>query len=126
MFGELNNAQWLWYFYNFLEDRKESFEHDRDMVEYQASFVEPEAVRKIREARDESVKVPDKEFIAGIEYFFGRKINLPDKPQSGTVSSTMDPRMAEGMSNSYKQAQVQAANPARAVDSRHWLNLDLE
>lgn len=96
------------------------------MVEYQASFVEPEAVRKIRESRDESVKVPDKEFTAGIEYFFGRKINLPDKPQSGTISSTIDPQKAAHMSDAYKRAQKEAANPARVVDSRHWLNLDLE
>ena len=96
------------------------------MVEYQASFVEPEAVRKIREARDESVKVPDKEFTAGIEYFFGRKISLPDKPQHGSISSTVDPKTAESLSNAYKQKQTQAANPTRAVDSRHWLNLDLE
>jgi len=124
MFKDINTVQWLWYYYNFMEDRKDAFEHDRDMVEYQASFIEPEAVRKIRESRDESVMVPDKEFAAGIEYFFGRKIDLPKERQKGTISSTVDAQTAARMSDMYKRTQKE--KPKKVLDSRHWMDLDLE
>ena len=126
MFKNINDAQMLWYFYHFLEDRKERFEHNRDMVEYNASFIEPEAVRKIREAREESVKVPDKEFTAGIEYMFGKKINLPNTPQKGTVSSVLDPQAAAKMSDAYKKGLLEDQNKKLPNEAKYWTNFNLE
>ena len=126
MFKDINDAQMLWYFYHFLEDRKEGFEHDRDMVEYQASFVEPEAVRKIREAREQSVKVPDKEFTAGIESMFGRKVNLPDAPQKGTISSVMDPQKAAQVSEAYKKGMLNTQKARLPNEAKYWTNFNLE
>ena len=74
MFEELNTAQWMWYFYNFYKDKDEEFEHSRDMVEYHASFIEPEAVRRIRDSRDRAVEIPDDKFMAGLEYLFGKPL----------------------------------------------------
>lgn len=127
MFDNINPAQWLWYYYNFLEDNKESFEHNRDMVEYHASFIEPEAVRKIRESRDESVMVPDEEFTAGIEHFFGRKINLPSEKRKGMQSHSIDPEVAARMSKTYQtRKETEEFKKSRTIDAKHWLNLDLE
>jgi hypothetical protein len=75
MFGELSTAQWLWYYYSCSKDREEKYEHNRDMVEYNASFVEPEAVRKIRDARENTVAISDDQFNAGLEQIFGKALD---------------------------------------------------
>ncbi|MDB2481588.1 hypothetical protein N9W84_00310 [bacterium] len=51
-FDNLNNAQILWYSEMFALDRKDNFELLRDFVEYNASFMNPESVSKIRNMRD--------------------------------------------------------------------------
>lgn len=43
--------QLLWYAEQIHLDEKEDFESKRDFIEYMASFWNPEAVRKIKEAR---------------------------------------------------------------------------
>jgi len=123
MFAEINTSQWMWYFYNYLEDKNERFTRNRDLVEYHASFIEPEAVQKIREARDNSVAVPDKEFTAGIEYFFGRKINLPEEKKTTTESVSIDPEVAIRKSNMYKKENKKVSH---VIDYSYWLNMDLE
>ncbi|HEC67141.1 MAG TPA: hypothetical protein ENI23_17830 [bacterium] len=124
MFNDINSTQWMWYFYHFMEDREEEFINGRDLIEYHASFIEPEAVRKIREAREESVEVPHEEFVAGIEYFFGRKIGIGKEKKKGIESFSIDPDIAIRKAGEYKKQQKQ--KPGKQLDSRHWLDIDLE
>lgn len=86
MFSDINNAQWMWYYNHMLEDSKEKFESRRDMVEYHASFIEPEAVQKIRKARENAVEVTHEDFTAGIEQTFGRKIGISREKRKGVES----------------------------------------
>ena len=52
-FKNINNAQILWYFEMLERDRQDKFEWWREFVEYNASFMNPESVKKLREARDD-------------------------------------------------------------------------
>lgn len=127
-FGEINTQQWLWYYYNLIEDRDDEFNQQRDFVEYHASFIEPDAVRKIREAREESVEVPHEEFVAGIEYFFGREIKLPKERRKGSETVSLDPKSAIKHADNYRQEQVSKNNmkALQTIDYRYWLDLNLE
>jgi hypothetical protein len=122
----INTAQWMWYFYNFMEDRKESFETRRDLVEYHASFIEPEAVRKIRESREESVEVPHEEFTAGIEYFFGRSIPITQDKKKNVESHSINPEDAVRMADMYKRTENMKKNIKKPKDYKYWFNMDLE
>ena len=128
MFSEINTAQWLWYYHNYLEDKDEQFITQRDFVEYHASFIEPESVRKIREAREESVEVPHEEFIGGIEYFFGRKIGITKERRKGSETRSIDPKTAIMNSDNYKRVQTteRKEQSQRVLDYKFWTNLDLE
>lgn len=93
MFSEISNAQWLWYFYNYVKDGEEKFEQNRDFIEYHASFIEPQAVKKIRESRANAVKVSNEDFIKGIKNIFGRDIDLKNdknKISSSDVNETLN------------------------------------
>lgn len=125
IFKDINTTQWMWYFYNYLEDKEESFVHNRDMVEYHASFIEPEAVRKIRESRDEAVEVPHDEFVAGIEHIFGRKIGISKDKRKSTESHSINPDAAAKMSDSYKKILENQKNQPKLIDYRYWLDKDL-
>lgn len=124
MFNGLKTAQWLWYYYNLIEDDEKAYTGQRDLVEYHASFIEPEAVRKIREAREESVEVPHDEFVAGIEYFFGKKINLSRNKRKGAEMHTV---VSPGVgARSYKQQKERAKKERKPIDYESWLNMSLE
>ncbi len=126
MFEELNTAQWLWYFHNFMKDREEEYIQRRDMVEYHASFIEPEAVRKIRETREKAVEVSDDQFAAGLEKFFGRSLTTKRK-KDGKLES-VDPSTA--ITNYEAIKAFGSAQPGvidvKGRDYKHWLNSDLE
>ena len=49
----MSAVQMLWYSHNIRQDEKEIIEIVRDMAEYMMSFVNPEAVNKIKASRDE-------------------------------------------------------------------------
>ena len=109
-------------------DKEEEFEDTRNIVEYHASFIEPEAVRKIREGRDNSVEVPHEEFVAGIEEMFGRKIDLStSKENRGKLESvSIDPKEAIRKAEEFKKKQKHSAPVNMPKDYRHWLNMELE
>lgn len=50
-FNNINSAQLYWYCEQIYLDEKEEFEAKRDLAEYQASFVNPDGVKKIKENR---------------------------------------------------------------------------
>lgn len=60
-------------------DEQKEFESKRDFIEYHASFVAPQAVKQIKDSRDNMVGISDDNFIDNIEGIFGRKVNLPNK-----------------------------------------------
>lgn len=120
MFSEINNAQWLWYYYNMLEDRKESFEGRRDLVEYHASFIEPEAVQKIRKSRDEAVELTHDDFITSIESVSGRKISLDKERRKGAESHTVT---HQGIGS---RVQQPAPKEYKTPNHQDWLNMELE
>ena len=120
MFKEITNAQWLWYYHNFLQDRQEQFEHNRDMVEYHASFIEPESVRKIRTSREQAVEITEDQFMLGIEKIFGRKMN----------SGTERPKDQKLMKADVKKALSEYKNAQKveevSTSYKDWLNINLE
>ena len=125
IFKGITTPQWLWYFYNFLEDRDESYKQRRNMVEYHASFIEPEAVRKIREAREKAIEIPDEEFSAGLKKFFGRELTAKRRPKGENKIEAVDPRQA--IANYNAQQAFKDVNIDKAGrDYKHWLNSDLE
>lgn len=130
MFEELNTAQWLWYYHSLLKDDEERFETNRDFVEYLASFIEPQAVQKVRSMRDKGkpIGVSDDNFTKGIEQIFGRKLDI-DKAKANNPSdtdtkqvSTSNVDIAEVIKNlSYLQ---KPKDPS--FNYRHWATVDLE
>ena len=53
-FDNISKEQMVWYNAMLLKDDEESFERQRDFVEYLASFWNSEAVQKIKKAREDS------------------------------------------------------------------------
>jgi len=103
-----------------MEDEKESFETERDLVEYNASFVEPEAVRKIREAREKAIIIPEEQFMSGIEKMFGRPLNIKERPQEQEMQKADLGQILDR----YSQKKDDSA---QAVSSyKDWLNINLE
>ena len=119
VFDETTNAQWLWYYHNFTQDREERFEFNRDMVEYHASFIEPEAVRKIRNAREQSVTISEDQFMSGLEQIFGRKMGNAERPKE----QKMQKADIKKILNEYKSAQKEEFQTTNYKD---WLNVNLE
>lgn len=124
MFNDMSPAQWMWYYYNSAEDENEKFELNRDLVEYHASFIEPEAVKKIREAREQKIELSNDQFNAGLERVFGRGIN-PSSQGSSDEVQTVD--VASAISN-YKNLVRSQKNAIdrKGLDYKHWLNSNLE
>lgn len=63
-----------WYQVQLNLDEEEEFELLRYMAEYNAMFTNPDGVRKVREARDTAVSVPDGQFEDTIKELFGREL----------------------------------------------------
>ena len=51
---KMNKHQWLWYYYNIVQDKKEEFKRQDDLVEYITSFINPELARTVREQRGDT------------------------------------------------------------------------
>lgn len=81
MFEQINTQQALWYQIQMSLDMKEQFEMLRDVAEYNAMFTNPEAVRKIQEARENTYETSDEEFDGLLEGMFGRTISKEDDGQ---------------------------------------------
>lgn len=107
-----------------MEDKEEQFVEKRDLVEYHASFIEPEAIRKVREARDSKVDVPHDEFVAGIEHLFGRKVDINRDKKQSIESTSVDPKVVAQKANSYNSAEQN--KPKEPLDYSYWLNMNLE
>ncbi len=122
IFKSVNQAQWLWYYHNFMKDREEAFENNRDMVEYHASFIEPEAVRKIREARDQAIEIPEEQFTSGIQRVFGRSLpGSVNKPKEKEIHKVDLGKVL----TEYKLLQ-NIHNKPNGFSYKDWLNIKME
>ena len=55
----MNDLQALWYSHNILLDDEEEYEKIINLIDYHASFINAEGVRKVREIRDGEVVSSD-------------------------------------------------------------------
>lgn len=74
IFEEINDAQYLWYQVQMSLDEKDSFELQREIAEHNAMFTNPEGVRKVRDARENTFETTDEEFNDILEDLFGNKL----------------------------------------------------
>lgn len=73
-FKNTNLAQFIWYQEQMNIDSKEEFETKRYFEEYNAMFVNSEGVRKVREARENTINVPNEYFEETIKELFGKEL----------------------------------------------------
>ena len=124
MFDELNMAQWLWYFHNFLKDQDEDFEYKRNFIEYHASFIEPEAVKKIRESREKSVSLSDNEFSDVLRNTFGR--GLTGEIKGAHESQIHNVNIGDILNNISNIKYRQRIKHDKTMNYRHWSDINLE
>lgn len=79
----INPAQMVWYALMFNKQKKERFDADLNMTEYLASFINYEAVRQTKEARENKKVVSDEDFEQIIRDQFGRDLS-PEAEEFGT------------------------------------------
>lgn len=79
VFQRINLAQWIWYGSQIAKDDEENFELFRDIAEHNAMFSNPKGVAEVRQAREQTFKMSNKDFDTLIENTFGHKINLNKK-----------------------------------------------
>jgi len=86
-FDKINQAQWLWYHYNFSKDITDELELSKGMLEYHAWFANPEMVNAVQGNYGDEDEQDDSDgaFERGVEGMFGRKIE-----QGHTVNSSME------------------------------------
>jgi hypothetical protein len=123
MFAQVNTAQWLWYFHNFMKDQEEDFTAERDMVEYHVSFTEPDIVKKVRKIREETVQVEDASFYKGVEKMFGRSIDPTGSSQS-IEGGIHDIDLNEVMRN-MQNTKYRESNNDPSLNYRHWSTFNL-
>lgn len=71
----------------FNKDREDKFDGDLNMTEYLASFINNEAVRQTREARDKQKVVSDEDFEQILRDRFGRDLT-PEALSQGIRAET--------------------------------------
>ena len=121
MFDDINSAQWLWYMYNVSKDQEEKYIFKRDFTEYLASFIEPEAVQKIRLSREKAVAINDENFSRSIKDMFGRE--LPGAEALEKDDKTHSVNIAELMKNINDAKQEKSDS---AFNYQHWTQFELE
>jgi hypothetical protein len=116
MFDRISSPQWLWYYFNYAKDQEDEFERSRDFVEYQASFIEPQAVQKIRDARNNTSvegRYEDSQFDDNVKKMFGREVR-PN--QSGAVEGDL----AAALNNQRRPSDMDS----RILKSDYWKTLE--
>lgn len=125
MFSTLNTAQWMWYYNQYMEDQESSFISNRNFVEYNASFTNPEAVSKIKEAREKAVTVPDSMFNAGLKTFFGREIGNVDVENRDKNHVDVNPSAAIERYNKIVKSNEEVSTDT-VLNYKYWLDSKLE
>lgn len=78
IFENVNESQYLWYQIQISLDKEDNFELSREIAEHNAMFTNPEGVKKIREARENTYELTDDQFDSVLEDVFGRKLGKDD------------------------------------------------
>ena len=80
--------QLLWYTAQIEVDEKESFELNRNLIEYLASFINPENVQKIKDSRDSTVVTEDMDSVLGM--LEDGEFNMKDEETAGQSGPSTD------------------------------------
>lgn len=78
----INDAQLAWYQLQGILDDQDRFELLRDVAEHNAMFSNPDGVKQVREARENSYEISEKDFDTLLTEAFGRplpKVSEDDK-----------------------------------------------
>lgn len=131
-FNNTNSVQWMWYYYNYMKDHDDLYTRQRSMLEYHASFTEPERVSKVIENRGKDTNAEvigttdDAEFNDSIKEIFGRDAGLAPAPKNvegaGEVHHIRD--AVENMV-AYEERKAALANMP-AYNYLHWVDFNLE
>jgi hypothetical protein len=79
----INPAQMVWYAFMLNKQKEDTFDAKLNMTEYLASFINYEAVRQTKEARENTTIVSDEDFDQIIRDQFGRDL-APNAIEHGT------------------------------------------
>lgn len=90
----INPAQTIWYAHMFNQDRENKFQAKLDITEYLASFINHEAVRQTKEARENKKMVTDDDFDQILRNQFGRDLS-PDALATATRAETQEEKIVE-------------------------------
>jgi len=127
-FSHINSSQWMWYYYNYLEDKHSEFTNERDLVEYQVSFFEPKIIKELLEERKEreSKETEEKDFGKQVENTFGRGIGLGD-----TLKIKSNMNNIDDVAGMLQTADIITSTQRKSKDPtlynfRHWLEFNLE
>ena len=129
-FKNTNLVQWMWYHYNDTKDQEEQYIKNRNLVEYHASFIEPEMVGKIIEQRNKNEDnvigtTDDKAFGDSVGRMFGRDISLElNKDQSERELHQVDNMLQ--LIEDYEREQSALKSNNLPYNYDHWSELDLE
>jgi hypothetical protein len=133
-FKTTNNAQWLWYFYNSIEDKKESFLNSRSLLEYHVGFLEPALVNKIRNERDNAQNTKEgvigttneAAFAASVGSMFGSDLNIPfkDKKELSEEEVHHFTDVADRIKE-YEEKQAELKTNTVPYNYKHWTEFDL-
>jgi len=123
-------VQWLWYYYNDLKDQEEDHVRSRNLVEYHASFIEPDIVNKIIEQRESGGEgvigtTDDEAFRKSVGEIFGRDVKLPSSEEHSDgeiheVSGLLDRVKA------YDEEQAALKKETLPFNFKHWSEFNLE
>lgn len=126
IFKSLNTAQWLWYFYNYIEDKQEEYKLHRNMAEYNAAFSNPKAVKEAITKREEDEvnrqNQSREKFDKSVEKMFGREMNSTsaEKPEEVVKNLDFFSKLTKDM-----QTQSHLQND-KGKNYKHWSDLKLE
>jgi hypothetical protein len=129
-FDNTNIVQWMWYFYNDLKDQEDEYVRSRNLLEYHASFTEPEMVGKIIEQRESNRDnvigtTDEKAFSESVGRIFGRDLKLnPAKDQPDGELHHVDD-MLERI-DAYEKEQAALKNSNLPYNYNYWSEFDLE
>ena len=73
----------------YQQDAIEKYELLRDIAEHNAAFQNSEGVKQVRDARENSIVIPDDAFREQVKEMFGRDIDFETGEEQGEVLETV-------------------------------------
>jgi len=128
-FSHTNTVQWMWYHHNDMKDYEDSYIKYRGMLEYHASFSEPnrvsEVIGKRSEAEGKSEVIgttDDAEFNASLKSLFGRDAGLGPAIDTGEMHNMRN--MLDNIAEYEERQRLLEKMPV--YNYSHWVDFDLE